>query len=135
MAVVQWTDELFEKLSSQYVEQIEKHPEDERPGISMEIVNELAKDASVSPNGFRMKLAKAGLYVKKEAGKAAAGTGGTKEKASGGSRTSKAAAHSELKAAFSDAGLDLEFLDAEIIDKLTGKAAAHLAEAVRKITK
>lgn len=135
MSVVQWTEDLFAKMSAMYVAKINEFPEEERPGVSMEIVTEIAKSENVSPNGFRMKLATAGLYIKKDASKASAGTGSTKEKSAGGSRTSKAAAHADLLAAFNDAGLEDGFLDSEIVDKLTGKAAAHLAEAIRKITK
>ncbi|QIO01371.1 putative D3 protein [Salmonella phage STWB21] len=131
----QWTDELFEKMSSDYVARMEQFPEDERPGVSMEIVSEIAQENGVTPNGFRMKLTKAGLYIKKAAGSASKSTASTGEKASGGSRTSKAQAHADLLSAFSDAGLAPDFLDSAIIDKLTGKAAAHLAEAVRAITK
>lgn len=131
----QWTEELFDKMSAEYTAKINAFPEEERPGVSMELVTEIAKEYKLTANGFRIKLAKAGLYIKKEAGKATAGTGGAKEKTGGSARTSKAAAHAELLAAFSDAGLPAEELDSEIIDKLTGKAAAHLAEAIRKITK
>ncbi|WCZ58146.1 hypothetical protein K44_097 [Salmonella phage Kenya-K44] len=131
----QWTDELFEKMSSEYVARTEQFPEDERPSVSMEIVSEIAQENGVTPNGFRMKLTKAGLYIKKAAGSASKSSASTGEKASGGSRTSKAQAHADLRAAFSDAGLAPDFLDDAIIDKLTGKAAAHLAEAIRAITK
>ena len=131
----QWTDELFEKMSSDYVARMEQFPEDERPGVSMEIVSEIAQENGVTPNGFRMKLTKAGLYIKKAAGSTSKSSASTGEKASGGSRTSKAQAHADLRAAFSDAGLAPDFLDDAIIDKLTGKAAAHLAEAIRAITK
>ncbi|QIN92832.1 DNA binding protein [Phage NBSal003] len=131
----QWTDELFEKMSSEYVARMEQFPEDERPGVSMEIVSEIAQENGVTPNGFRMKLTKAGLYIKKAAGSTPKSSASTGEKASGGSRTSKAQAHADLRAAFSDAGLAPDFLDDAIIDKLTGKAAAHLAEAIRAITK
>lgn len=131
----QWTDELFEKMSSEYVARMEQFPEDERPGVSMEIVSEIAQENGVTPNGFRMKLTKAGLYIKKAAGSTSKSSASTGEKASGGSRTSKAQAHADLRAAFSDAGLAPDFLDDAIIDKLTGKAAAHLAEAIRAITK
>lgn len=131
----QWTDELFEKMSSEYVARMEQFPEDERPGVSMEIVSEIAQENGVTPNGFRMKLTKAGLYIKKAAGSTSKSSASTGEKASGGSRTSKAQAHADLRAAFSDAGLAPDFLDNAIIDKLTGKAAAHLAEAIRAITK
>lgn len=131
----QWTDELFEKMSSEYVARMEQFPEDERPGVSMEIVSEIAQENGVTPNGFRMKLTKAGLYIKKAAGSTSKSSASTGEKASAGSRTSKAQAHADLRAAFSDAGLAPDFLDDAIIDKLTGKAAAHLAEAIRAITK
>lgn len=131
----QWTDELFEKMSSEYVARMEQFPEDERPGVSMEIVSEIAQENGVTPNGFRMKLTKAGLYIKKAAGSTSKSSASAGEKASGGSRTSKAQAHADLRAAFSDAGLAPDFLDDAIIDKLTGKAAAHLAEAIRAITK
>ncbi|QIO00494.1 hypothetical protein PVA66_000115 [Salmonella phage KKP_3831] len=131
----QWTDELFEKMSSDYVARMEQFPEDERPGVSMEIVSEIAQENGVTPNGFRMKLTKAGLYIKKAAGSTSKSNASTGEKASGVSRTSKAQAHSDLRSAFSDAGLAPDFLDDAIIDKLTGKAAAHLAEAIRAITK
>lgn len=131
----QWTDELFEKMSSDYVARMEQFPEDERSGVSMEIVSEIAQENGVTPNGFRMKLTKAGLYIKKAAGSTSKSNASTGEKASGGSRTSKAQAHSDLRSAFSDAGLAPDFLDDAIIDKLTGKAAAHLAEAIRAITK
>ncbi|MFP9035519.1 hypothetical protein, partial [Enterococcus faecalis] len=114
---------------------MEQFPEDERPGVSMEIVSEIAQENGVTPNGFRMKLTKAGLYIKKAAGSTSKSSASTGEKASGGSRTSKAQAHADLRAAFSDAGLAPDFLDDAIIDKLTGKAAAHLAEAIRAITK
>lgn len=133
-AVTQWTDELYAEMSSEYVSRINEFPEDERAGVSMEIVNELAKAKGVSPNGFRMKLSKEGVYIKKEAGKASKPSS-TAEAKSGGARTSKATAHAELRSAFTDAGLEEDFLDEAIIDKLTGKAAAHLAEAIRKITK
>ncbi|CAL5098819.1 Phage protein [Salmonella phage Tennessee] len=131
----QWTDELFEKMSSEYVARMEQFPEDERPNVSMEIVSEIAQENGVTPNGFRMKLTKAGVYIKKAAGSTSKSSASTGEKASGGSRTSKAQAHADLRAAFSDAGLAPDFLDDAIIDKLTGKAAAHLAEAIRAITK
>lgn len=132
-AVTQWTPELYAEMASEYTARIEQFPEEERAGISMEIVNELSKEHGVSPNGFRMKLSKEGLYIKKDA--AAKKADSSSEPKAGGARTSKATAHAELRSAFADAGLEEDFLDAAIIDKLTGKAAAHLAEAIRKITK
>lgn len=133
-AVTQWTDELYAEMSGEYTSRIEQFPEEERPGVSMEIVNELSKKHGVSPNGFRMKLSKEGIYIKKDAGAKKTEAGSSEPKA-GGARTSKATAHAELRSAFTDAGLEESFLDDAIIDKLTGKAASHLAEAIRKITK
>lgn len=129
----QWSPELEAELSSLYVSKMEAFPEDERPGVSMEIVAEIANEAGVSPNGLRMKLSKAGVYVKTAPAKKAATT--KTEGATGAGRTSKADAQAELRAAFNDAGLEDGFLDEAIVEKLTGKAAAHLAEAIRKITK
>ena len=91
------------------------------PETSMEIVKELDE----SPNGVRMILTKAGVYVKKTP--AAKSSGGSK---GGGSRVSKAAAAEALIAAISDAG---QSPDEEIISKLTGKASQYFASLITAI--
>ena len=92
---------------------------DPTPENSMEIVKDIAEEHEESPNGVRMILTKAGVYVKK-----APASGGSKAPSSGGSggRVSKAAAIESLSAAISDA---CQEVDQEILDKLTGKAAMY----------
>ena len=86
------------------------------PETSMEIVAEIAEELEESPNGVRMILTKAGVYIKKAQ---ANGNGGA---SSGGTRVSKQAAQDALIAAINDKGLDV---GEDIISKLTGKAAQY----------
>ena len=90
--------------------------QDPTPETSMEIVAEIAEELEESPNGVRMILTKAGVYIKKAQ---ANGNGGA---SSGGTRVSKQAAQDALIAAINDKGLDV---DEDIISKLTGKAAQY----------
>ena len=106
-----WTDE-------KKAEAIEAYQDAEpTPETSMEIVKEIADDLGESPNGVRMILTKAGVYVKKTP---ATGNGGGTS--SGGTRVSKQAAQDALTAAITDKGLAV---DEDIISKLTGKAAQY----------
>jgi bifunctional DNase/RNase len=89
------------------------------PETSMDIVAEIAEEHGQSVNGVRMVLSKAGVYVKKTSAK--------KSSSSTGNRVSKAAAHKALTDAITDTGQEA---DAEIISKLTGKAAQYLAEVL-----
>ena len=95
------------------------------PETSMEIVKDIAEELDESPNGVRMILTKAGVYVKKTP--AAKSSGSSK---GGGSRVSKAAAAEALIAAISDAG---QSPDEEIISKLTGKASQYFASLITAI--
>ena len=66
---VAWTDESKAKAVSMYESQ------DPTPETSMEIVKDIAEELDESPNGVRMILTKAGVYVKKTpAAKASTGT-------------------------------------------------------------
>ncbi len=98
---------------------------------SMEIVNSIAEELHESPNGVRMILTKAGVYVKKTAA-----TGGTKSSASSaketGTRVSKEAAHNRLIMAINDVGGEV---DNELIGKLTGKAALYFAGILEATSK
>jgi|TARA_R110000744_G_scaffold5366_2_gene18943 hypothetical protein len=109
---VAWDDEKKAQAVSMY-EDMEPTPE-----TSMEIVKGIADEIDESPNGVRMILTKAGVYVKKAPAAKAASTGA----ATGGTRVSKAAAAEALIAAITDAGKEV---DEEIISKLTGKAAQY----------
>jgi len=109
---VAWTDEKKTEAIAMY-EDGEPTPE-----TSMEIVKQIADEIDESPNGVRMILTKAGVYIKKTpAAKASGSTGG------GSTRVSKAAAAEALIAAITDAGKPV---DEEIISKLTGKAAMYI---------
>ncbi len=73
------------------------------PETSMEIVKDIAEELDESPNGVRMILTKAGVYVKKTpATKSSGGSTG------GGTRVSKAAAAEALIAALGDAGQEVD---------------------------
>ena len=113
-----WTDETKQEAIDMYV------AEEPTPENSMEIVKSIAEQLDQSPNGVRMILTKAGVYVKKNPAVKASG-GGT-----GGGRVSVAAAQEELTNAISDMGQEP---DAAIIGKLTGKAAKYFADLLNKL--
>ena len=105
-----WDDD----KKAQVVEMYEA--ENPTPETSMEIVKDIADEVDESPNGVRMILSKAGVYIKKEQASS------TAKAATGGTRVSKAAAQDALVVAIQDAGKEV---DEEIISKLTGKAAQY----------
>jgi transposase-like protein len=115
-----WTDESKAEAVELYTEA------EATPETSMEIVKDIAEQLGESPNGVRMILTKAGVYVKKSpaARSTASSNGG------GTARVSKADAQETLKGALSDAGQEI---DADIIDKLTGKAAVYFAGVINAI--
>ena len=113
-----WDDDKKAQAVSMYEEQ------DPTPETSMEIVKDIADELDESPNGVRMILTKAGVYVKKSP--ATNGGGGS----TGGGRVSKQAMQEELIAAITDAG---QAVDNDIIDKLSGKAAQYLAGVIAAI--
>ena len=91
------------------------------PETSMEIVKDIADEVEESPNGVRMILSKAGVYVKKTP---AASSSRGSSASTGGSRVSKAAAQEALVSALTDIGAEI---DNDIVEKLTGKAAQYFA--------
>ena len=113
-----WTDESKAEAVELYT------TEDPTPETSMEIVKTIADTLGESPNGVRMILTKAGVYVKKAPATSSAKSNG------GGSRVSKADSQQTLKDALSDAGQNI---DEDIIDKLTGKAAVYFAGVINAI--
>ena len=116
-----WTDERKAQAVKMY-EDAEPTPE-----TSMEIVKDIAEELGESPNGVRMVLTKAGVYVKK-----AASTSSGAKKASGGTRVSKEVAIGGLTAALTDAGQEV---DADIVSKLTGKAAVYFTGVINALNK
>ena len=114
-----WDDDKKAQAVSMY-EEAEPTPE-----TSMEIVKDIAEELDESPNGVRMILTKAGVYVKKTpATKSSGGSTG------GGTRVSKAAAAEALISALGDAGQEV---DEEIIGKLTGKASQYFTKVITAI--
>lgn len=120
-----WTDELKAQAIKAYKD---AEPTAEN---SMEIVKEIAENMGESPNGVRMILSQADVYIKKTpatkgASTSAASTGDKP------ARVSKDVAQARLTAAISDAG---QTVDEDIISKLTGKAAVYFAEILETVAK
>ena len=116
---VAWTDEAKAQAVEMYT------AEDPTPENSMEIVKEIAAELGESPNGVRMILTRAGVYVKQTPATKATSSGG-----GGGGRVSVADAQQSVIDAISDAGMEA---DQAIISKLTGKAANYFAEIINKL--
>lgn len=116
-----WDDDKKAQAVAMYLEA------EPTPETSMEIVKEIAEELDESPNGVRMILTKAEVYVKK----AAASGSARSSSSTGSSRVSKAAAIEDLTAALSDAGQEV---NEEIVSKLTGKAAQYFATVIRAAT-
>ena len=114
-----WTDESKTQAIELYTEQ------SPTPETSMEIVKDIAEQLGESPNGVRMILTRAAVYVKKNPS-----TGGSTSGSTGGGRVSKDAMHQELSSAITDAGQEA---DMDIISKLSGKAAQYLAGVINTV--
>ena len=112
-----WTDESKEQAVEMYT------AEEPTPENSMEIVQMIAEELGESPNGVRMILTKAGVYVKKTPAVKSSSGGG-------GGRVNVAAAQDGLVKAISDMG---EEADSAIISKLTGKAAVYFTNLINKL--
>ena len=117
---VAWTDESKAEAVEMYT------ASEPTPETSMEVVKEIADELGESPNGVRMILTRAGVYVKKTP----ASGGSAKSGSTGGGRVSKADAQQALSDALSDAGMEV---DDSIISKLTGKAAVYITGIVQKL--
>lgn len=114
-----WTDESKAQAVEMYTDA------EATPETSMEIVKDIAEELGESPNGVRMILTKAGVYVKKSPA-----TGASKSTGGGTARVSKADAAEALSAAISDAGQEI---DDDIISKLTGKASVYFTGIINAI--
>tara|TARA_R110001592_G_scaffold88415_8_gene260430 strand:- start:2080 stop:2466 length:387 start_codon:yes stop_codon:yes gene_type:complete len=116
-----WTDESKEQAVTMY-QDAEPTPE-----TSMEIVKDIADELNESPNGVRMILTKAGVYVRKTPAAKSSGGGST-----GGGRVSVADAQDKLTSVLGDAGQEV---DSAIISKLTGKAAVYFTTVIENLNK
>jgi transposase-like protein len=116
-----WTDELKQEVIAKY-EGAGPTPEN-----STEIIKDIAEEIEMSPNGVRMVLVQAGVYVKKEAGASTSKTT-KKEGSEGTKRVSKEASIAELREAIEAAGKPV---DEDILSKLTGKAAVYFLSVLK----
>lgn len=116
-----WTDELKAKVIEMY-EQAGPTPES-----STEIIKDIAEDIEMSPNGVRMVLVQAGVYVKKDASTSSTKTSKTAS-GEGSKRVSKEDSIAALKAAIEAKGGPI---DEDILGKLTGKAAVYFASVLK----
>lgn len=111
-----WNDELKAKVIAAY-EAGEPTPE-----TSTELIKEIAEEFEQSPNGVRMVLVQAGVYVKKEASATPSKT--TTKSGDAPKRVSKESSIAALRALIVSKGVEV---DDEILEKLTGKAAVYFA--------
>ena len=123
--MTQWNQELKDAVIQEY------KAANPTPETSMEIIKQLAEDHGVTANGIRMVPVQAEVYVKKDASKSAAKAAG-KGDGEGTKRVSKESQLKALKDFLTDAGAPV---DEELIDKLTGKAAAYFLEVVKAVSK
>lgn len=117
-----WTDEKKEKAIAAYKD---GGPTAEN---SAELVKSIAEDMEESPNGVRMILMQAGVYIKKDAATTAKTTSTsskTGDKKEGTKRVSKDSQIAALKELIENKGKEV---DSDILDKLTGKAAAYFVD-------
>ena len=113
-----WTDESKAQAVEMYT------AEEPTPENSMEIVKMIAEELGESPNGVRMILSKADVYVRKTPAVKSSG-GGT-----GGGRVNVAQAQDDLVSAISDMGKEA---DMTIVSKLTGKAAVYFTTLINEL--
>jgi hypothetical protein len=115
-----WTDEDKQKVIAAY------KAANPTPENSTEIIKDIAEEMDQSPNGIRMILVQAGVYVKKDATKPA----DKKGSGEGGKRVSKESQIAALKAEIENIGAEV---NDEVLDKLTGKAAAYLVTVLKHV--
>lgn len=117
----QWTPELKAEVVSKYQA---KNP---TPENSTELIKEIAEEIEQSPNGVRMILMQAGVYVKKDASASPSKSGDKKPAGEGTKRVSKDDAIAQLKAVIENRGAAI---DEDILSKLTGKAALYFVDVL-----
>ena len=118
----QWTDELKAKVIEMY------EGAGPTPETSTEIIKDIAEEIEMSPNGVRMVLVQAGVYVKKDPGTSSGGSKTKTTSGEGSKRVSKESAIADLRAAIEAKGAAV---DEDILSKLTGKAAVYLLQVIK----
>lgn len=115
----EWTEELENEVIEKY------QAANPTPENTSEVVKQIADELDLTPNGVRMKLVKADVYIKKAAPASGGSSGG-----GGGKRVNKQEAQDNLTSKIESFGLEA---DEEIISRLTGKAAVYFSEVLEKI--
>ena len=127
-----WTDEIKEEVSSIYKGTLEElvaaNEGTDEADHSRAALENAAEAVGATVASARMQLTKLGVYVKV---KPKASAKPKADGATGNKRVNKADAQAELLSAFKDGGATE--VDEDIVSKLTGKAAAHIAEKIREI--
>jgi hypothetical protein len=118
--MTQWNDELKANVIKMY-QDAEPTPES-----STEIIKDIAEEIEASPNGVRMVLVQAGVYVKKDA--TAKPSGDKKPAGDATKRVSKESSIADLRAAIEAKGAPI---DDDILSKLTGKAAVYFLSVLK----
>jgi len=118
-----WNDEKKALVISEYKDIMENQfkEDSERSAHSLEVVKQLALKHGESANGVRMILQKAEVYIKKDP--ATASKTATKAEGAAPKRINKADAIQDLRNAIK--AIDPALVDEDVLDKLTGKAAAY----------
>lgn len=114
-----WTEEDKKKVISMYQE---GNP---TPENSAELLKEISDSMDQTPNGVRMVLMQAGVYVKKAD---APKTSASKESGEGTKRVSKESQIAALREAIEARNVEV---DEEILSKMTGKAAAYFVTVLK----
>lgn len=97
------------------------------PENSTELIKEIADDMEQSPNGLRMILVQAGVYVKKEVATSTDKKGTTAKTGDKAPRVSKEDQIAALRVVIEAKGATV---DEDVLGKLTGKAAAYFTEVL-----
>lgn len=118
-----WTEERKAELIEAY-KAAEPTPEN-----TIEVIKEIAEEMGESPNGCRMILMQADVYVK-TAKAPVKGKTAADGKASDGKRVSKESQIAALRKIIEDRGAEV---DEEILDKMTGKAASYFVKVLESI--
>jgi hypothetical protein len=136
MTTFVWTDESRKYAIDNYIERINAFEEDQRPNMTSEVVQDIAKELGCTVNGVRSIIMKYtdedgnSVYVSKSASKSTSKSSASTT--SSGKRRSKADSHNDLISTIS-ALVGEDSVDSELISKFTGKAADYMTEILVKV--
>lgn len=116
-----WTEEMKKQAIEAY------KAGEPTPENSTELIKDIADDMEQSPNGLRMILVQAGVYVKKDVATPTDKKGTTAKTGDKAPRVSKEDQIAALRVVIEAKGVAI---DDEILSKLTGKAAAYFTEVL-----